>query len=137
MLYRFLMKLAHEQVTIELKNGTVVLGTVTGVDDPSLLTFTMSMRVVVVVMCDIGVDISMNTHLKDVKLTMKGNKNPIALESLSIRGNNIRYYLLPDSLNLDALLVDDSKKAKATAGMSKTHFVVTCSCCSITKMLCP
>jgi small nuclear ribonucleoprotein D1 len=63
----------------------------------------------------IGVDISMNTHLKDVKLTMKGNKNPISLESLSIRGNNIRYYLLPDSLNLDALLVDDSKKAKATS----------------------
>ena len=27
------------------------------------------------------------------------------LDTLSIRGNNIRYYILPDSLNLDTLLV--------------------------------
>ncbi len=37
-----------------------------------------------------GVDMAMNTHLKAVKLTVK-NKNPIPLEQLSIRGNNIRY----------------------------------------------
>ena len=48
----------------------------------------------------VGVDISMNTHLKAVKMTVKG-KNPVSLDSLSIRGNNIRYYILPDSLNLD------------------------------------
>ena len=52
---------------------------------------------------------SMNTHMKSVKITVKG-KNPVSLETLSIRGNNIRYYLLPDNLNLDALLVDDTKK---------------------------
>jgi small nuclear ribonucleoprotein D1 len=47
----------------------------------------------------------MNTHLKAVKLIPKG-KNPISLEHLSVRGNNIRYYILPDNLNLDTLLVD-------------------------------
>jgi small nuclear ribonucleoprotein D1 len=56
-----------------------------------------------------GVDMSMNTHLKLVKMTLKGG-NPNNLEHLSIRGNNIRYYILPDSLNLDALLVEDKKK---------------------------
>ncbi|KAG7383290.1 Exosome component 3 [Phytophthora pseudosyringae] len=77
------MKLSNETVTIELKNGTIVHGTIT------------------------GVDISMNTHLKAVKMTVKG-KNPVNLDSLSIRGNNIRYYILPDSLNLDTLLIDDT-----------------------------
>jgi small nuclear ribonucleoprotein D1 len=66
-----------------------------------------------------GVDISMNTHLKTVKLTLRG-KNPVTLDHLSIRGNNIRYYILPDSLNLDTLLVDDTPRVKVkkpTAGM--------------------
>ncbi|GAM20987.1 hypothetical protein SAMD00019534_041620 [Acytostelium subglobosum LB1] len=84
-LVRFLMKLHNETVTIELKNGTIVHGTIS------------------------GVDVSMNTHLKTVKLTLKG-KNPINLDTLSIRGNNIRYYILPESLNLGTLLVDDGPK---------------------------
>ena len=85
-LVRFLMKLSNETVTIELKNGTICTGTVT------------------------GVDMAMNTHLKKVKLQLKG-KNPISMESISIRGNNIRYVILPDSLNLDQLLIDDTPKS--------------------------
>lgn len=81
------MKLNNESVTIELKNGTVVNGTIT------------------------GVDMSMNTHLKTVRLTMR-NRDPVPLDSLSIRGNTIRYYILPDSIPLDTLLIDDAPKAK-------------------------
>ncbi|PPE00046.1 hypothetical protein GOBAR_DD02938 [Gossypium barbadense] len=84
---RFLMKLNNETVSIELKNGTVVHGTIT------------------------GVDISMNTHLKTVKLTLKG-KNPVTMDHLSVRGNNIRYYILPDSLNLETLLVEETPRVK-------------------------
>jgi len=81
------MKLNNESVTIELKNGTVINGTIT------------------------GVDMSMNTHLKTVRLTMR-NRDPVPLDSLSIRGNTIRYYILPDSIPLDTLLIDDAPKAK-------------------------
>lgn len=81
------MKLNNETVTIELKNGSVVHGTIT------------------------GVDVQMNTHLKTVKLSSR-NRDPASLDSLSIRGNNIRYFILPDSLPLDTLLVDDAPKPK-------------------------
>jgi hypothetical protein len=64
--------------------------------------------------CATGVDICMNTHMKSVKLTLKG-KNPVSLDHLSVRGNNVRYFILPDSLNLDTLLVDDTPKVKAKA----------------------
>lgn len=53
----------------------------------------------------------MNTHLKAVKMTVKG-KETIALEHLTIRGNNIRYFLLPESLALETLLIDDAPKVK-------------------------
>jgi small nuclear ribonucleoprotein D1 len=75
------MKLANESVQIELKNGTVVQGTIT------------------------GVDVAMNTHMRNVKLVQRG-RNPVALDSMSVRGSTVRYYALPDSLNLDTLLVD-------------------------------
>ncbi|KAG6910881.1 hypothetical protein DXG01_006564 [Tephrocybe rancida] len=57
------------------------------------------------------VDMQMNTHLKTVKLTAR-NKEVTPLDSLSIRGNNIRYFILPDALPLDTLLVDDAPKPK-------------------------
>ncbi|KAI8925212.1 hypothetical protein BC831DRAFT_461808 [Entophlyctis helioformis] len=86
-LVRFLMKCWNETVTIELKNGTIVQGTIT------------------------GVDIQMNTHLKTVKMTVR-SKDPVHLETLSIRGNNIRYFILPDALPLDTLLIDDARRPK-------------------------
>lgn len=99
--FRFLMKLSGETVSIELKNGTIIHGTITG-----SIGFDVDNRLL------LGVDIAMNTHLKTVKMTVKG-KNPVNLPSLSIRGNNIRYFILPDSLNLDTLLQDDTPKRKA------------------------
>ena len=83
------MKLSHETVTIELKNGAVVHGTIA------------------------GVDVSMNTHLKSVKMVPPKGGNPVPLESMSIRGNNIRYIILPDALPLETLLVDDTPRARA------------------------
>lgn len=51
----------------------------------------------------------MNTHLKNVRMTVKG-KTSTQLDQLSVRGNNIRYVILPDNVNLDTLLVDDAPK---------------------------
>ncbi|ORY23714.1 hypothetical protein BCR39DRAFT_548863 [Naematelia encephala] len=90
-LVRFLMKLNNETVTIELKNGTIVHGTITSVDP------------------------QMNTHLKSVKLSLRSaapNTPRVSLDSIAIRGNTVRYYILPDSLPLDTLLVDDAPRAK-------------------------
>ena len=87
-LVKFLMKLAGETVTIELKNGSVVIGTIT------------------------SVDISMNTHLKAVKVQQKGKESQ-SFDHLTIRGANIRYYLLPESLPLETHLAqEDKSKAK-------------------------
>jgi len=63
----------------------------------------------------LGVDVAMNTHLKAVKMTVR-NQQPIHYETLSIRGNNIRYYILPDSLTLETLLVDDAPKSRMNRG---------------------
>lgn len=82
------MKLSHETVTVELKNGSAVQGTVQ------------------------GVDMSMNIHMRNVKVTLKG-KNPVPMDHLTIRGSTIRYVLIPDHIPLETLLIDDTPKPKA------------------------
>lgn len=59
----------------------------------------------------------MNTHLKSVKMTVR-NREPQQLDSLAVRGNNVRYYILPDSLPLDTLLIDDAPKPKKRKDVS-------------------
>lgn len=101
-LVHFLMKLRNEQVTVELKNGTTVWGTLQTVSP------------------------QMNATLTDVKLSLpnKSGNSAVAsiflsggqhnaeqratsLQYINIRGNTIRQIILPDSLNLDSLLVDE------------------------------
>lgn len=89
------MKCANETVTIELKNGTIVHGTITSVSP------------------------QMNTALRAVKMTTKSrNAKPgepgdtISLDTITVRGSTIRYFILPDSLPLDTLLIDDTPKPK-------------------------
>lgn len=75
------MKLTKEPgILIELKNGSVIKGEI------------------------LGIDMAMNTHMRNVILTVKG-KNPVKLEQLTIRGNNVRYFILPVSpLSLSLIL---------------------------------
>ena len=56
----------------------------------------------------------MNTALRTVKMTPKG-RDPLPLDTINIRGSTIRYFILPDSLPLDTLLVDDQPKPKNKA----------------------
>ncbi|ANB11803.1 Smd1p [Sugiyamaella lignohabitans] len=81
------MKLTSESVQIELKNGTVVSGTI------------------------VSVSPNMNTTLRGVKMTIK-DRDPVALDYINLRGNTIRFYILPESLPLDTLLIDDTPKPK-------------------------
>jgi len=95
-LVRFLQKLANETVVLETKSDMSVQGTV------------------------VGVDMSMNTHLKNVKVTRKG-QSPISMDHLTVRGSTVRYVLLPDSIPLDTLLIDDTttKKKAPAAGRGR------------------
>ena len=59
------MKLNNETVTIELKNGTVLQGTVT------------------------GVDVAMNTYMKNVKCTKGGEEVVPELKTLSVLATDV------------------------------------------------
>lgn len=88
------MKCTNETVTIELKNGTILHGTIASVSP------------------------QMNTALRTVKMTPKKgstSSETISLDSINVRGSTIRFFILPDSLPLDTLLVDDAPKPKNKA----------------------
>lgn len=53
-------------------------------------------------------------------------KNPVSFATLSVRGSTMRTWILPESLNLDALLVDETaansgKKRAAAAAAAATR----------------
>jgi small nuclear ribonucleoprotein D1 len=85
----------RETVTIELKDNTVIEGTV------------------------VGVDSAMNTHIRLVHIR-RPNHPPERLENMTVRGASIRYVILPEVLNLGTLLEDDSpQKTRIRHGESR------------------
>jgi small nuclear ribonucleoprotein D1 len=72
-------KLLNEFITVELKNGIIIYGT--------LFKF----------------DKSMNLYLKDVKKSFNREKS-VYFDSVSIRGSMVRYIILPNWVNLDLIL---------------------------------
>lgn len=88
----FLQQLKDQQVELELKDGSVVVGKVDFIDH------------------------AMNTHLSgEVKISTKG-QNTRKFEKFCVRGGTIRYFKLPQTLNIDALLLKAEKSHK-TAGI--------------------
>ncbi|EAN90281.1 putative small nuclear ribonucleoprotein [Trypanosoma cruzi] len=85
----FLQQLRGTLVEIELLNSSIVSGEITFVEP------------------------SMNTHMRHVKITAKG-KNPVQAETYVVRGNSIRFVILPEAMNTDDVL------NKATAAQKKT-----------------
>jgi len=105
------MKCTNETVTIELKTGELHMRT--------CLAFKFCARAniasgTIVHGTIASVSPQMNTNLRTAKMTPKGGAQ-ISLDQISIRGSEIRYFILPDSLPLDTLLIDDAPKPKNKA----------------------
>ncbi|CDO93550.1 unnamed protein product [Kluyveromyces dobzhanskii CBS 2104] len=102
----FLKKLKNERVSIELKNGTTVWGIVRNVSPQMNVSLT---------------DVRLTLPVKSSEATLAAvllsggstqgqeSKRATSLEFINIRGNTIRQIILPDSINLDALLVDQQE----------------------------
>merc|ERR1712224_951379 len=95
-LVKFLMKLSHESVIVELKTGAIIHGTVSGVEN------------------------NMNVHMKNVKFISREREEKI-LETMTIRGSNIRYIILPQQLALDNLLIDDKTQQKSKGSKTRVR----------------
>ena len=86
-LVRFLIKLKHKMVTLEMKNETQVHGTIFGIDSTTI-TFILT----------------------NAEMTIKKHQDLIKLNVLIIRGNYICYCTLPETLPLDKLILDEGSK---------------------------
>jgi small nuclear ribonucleoprotein D1 len=118
------MKCANETVTIELKNGNSTLTFYFSIPCPGIALLTR--RLLAFYLANkhatgtilhgtiTSISPQMNTALRAVKMTPKG-RDTISLDTINIRGSTIRYYILPDSLPLDRLLIDDAPKPKNKA----------------------
>jgi small nuclear ribonucleoprotein D1 len=47
------------------------------------------------------------------------DKNPLQLDQLTVRGSSIRYVILPETLQLDSLLVEEESKVKKAKAPTK------------------
>jgi len=119
------MKCANETVTIELKNGMSHHSHLHPFAQPAALASFATLDKLQLEFNDhptgtilhgtiTSVSPQMNTALRAVKMTPRG-RDPISLDTINIRGSTIRYYILPDSLPLDTLLIDDAPKPKNKA----------------------
>lgn len=113
-LVNFLKKLRNEQVTIELKNGTTLWGTLQSVSPQMNATLT---DVRLAVPQGRGHGSSAGGALASVYLAGSAPESTDAslsatLQYINVRGNTIRQIILPDSLDLDRLLVDEQQLQK-------------------------
>lgn len=104
------MKCANETVTIELKNGKES----SALYPAQLLLLTQDKKGTIIHGTITSVSPQMNTALRAVKMTARG-RDPTSLDTINVRGSTIRYFILPDSLPLDTLLIDDAPKPKNKA----------------------
>lgn len=113
----FLKKLRNEQVTVELKNGTTVWGTLQSVSPQMNVTLTdVQLSLPRGGFNNAGANALAGIYLADGQTTSSAGeglaKTTTSLQYINIRGNTIRQIILPDSLNLDALLVDEDQLKK-------------------------
>lgn len=96
-LTKLLSDLTNERVRVELKNGTIIQGSLSNVSP------------------------SMNLTLKKASMTLK-HRDPVNVEFVNIRGSNIRGIVLPETLNLDIALQSTpvTRKRKADDDKSTT-----------------
>ncbi|AFP65604.1 small nuclear ribonucleoprotein D1 (nucleomorph) [Chroomonas mesostigmatica CCMP1168] len=71
-------KILEENVTIELKNGVYISGLI------------------------VDIDKHMNIYFKNAKRTLN-ERNTIFIDHMFIRGNKIRYIILPNWFNFDSV----------------------------------